>query len=392
MNTSLNLDKDHLTACISCGLCLPHCPTYQTTQDESRSPRGRISLMKGVENGLIPLSKEVVESMDTCVQCLGCETACPSGVQYGELIAQTREALSGHRKVSFQLRVGLWILLHTRILLVGSRVLAVLQRLKLVPAKALPVPSRIPLRRGRYVQHDDPEVILFTGCVMDVWLSQVHEAALSVLDSIGIRYMISGNQAGCCGALHSHAGFRSTAKKQALQVISALPTDLPILVDSAGCGAVLKEYGNLLGTEEAKIFSSRVYDIHEWLINDPKWRESLPLRRPGSKKVIVQDPCHLRHVQKAHESVRELLTPFVDCLELDDEGLCCGAGGAFSVDQPELAKDIRDKKLKSIQRAGGHLVVSANPGCMIHLESAGVEILHPIQVVAEYIDGRKDHE
>ena len=143
MNTSLNLDKDHLTACISCGLCLPHCPTYQTTQDESRSPRGRISLMKGVENGLIPLSKEVVESMDTCVQCLGCETACPSGVQYGELIAQTREALSDHRKVSFQLRVGLWILLHARILLVGSRVLAVLQRLKLVPAKALPVPSRI---------------------------------------------------------------------------------------------------------------------------------------------------------------------------------------------------------------------------------------------------------
>ena len=134
MNTSLNLDKDHLTACISCGLCLPHCPTYQTTQDESRSPRGRISLMKGVENGLIPLSKEVLESMDTCVQCLGCETACPSGVQYGELIAQTREALSDHRKVSFQLRVGLWILLHTRILLVGSRVLAVLQRLKLVPA------------------------------------------------------------------------------------------------------------------------------------------------------------------------------------------------------------------------------------------------------------------
>ena len=106
----------------------------------------------------------------------------------------------------------------------------------------------------------------------------------------------------------------------------------------------------------------------------------------------MQDPCHLRHVQKAHEPVRELLTPFVDCLELDDEGLCCGAGGAFSVDQPELAKDIRDKKLKSIQRAGGHLVVSANPGCMIHLESAGVEILHPIQVVAEYIDGRKDHE
>jgi len=97
-------------------------------------------------------------------------------------------------------------------------------------------------------------------------------------------------------------------------------------------------------------------------------------------------------VQKAHEPVRELLAPFVECLGLDDEGLCCGAGGAFSVDQPELAKDIRDKKLKSIQRAGGHLVVSANPGCMIHLESAGVEILHPIQVVAEYIDGRKDHE
>ena len=392
MSTSLNLDKDHLTACISCGLCLPHCPTYQTTQDESRSPRGRISLMRGVEDGLMPLSKEVIESLDTCVQCLGCETACPSGVRYGELIGQTREVLNSHRKVSLRLRAGLWILLHMRVLLFGSRVLAVLQRLKLVPNKALPVPSRIPLRGVRYVQNDDPEVILFTGCVMDVWLSQVHEAALSVLDSIGVRYMISGNQAGCCGALHSHAGFRSTANKQAHEVISALPADLPILVDSAGCGAVLKEYGSLLGTQEAKIFSSRVYDIHEWLINDSKWRESLPTRRPSSEKVIVQDPCHLRHAQKAHTSVRELLTPFVECLELDDEGLCCGAGGAFSVDQPELAKEIRDKKLKSIQRAGRHLVVSANPGCMIHLESAGVEILHPIQVVAEYIGGKEDHE
>ena len=392
MNTSLGLDKNHLAACISCGLCLPHCPTYQVTQNESRSPRGRISLMSGVESGLIPLNKEVIESMDTCVQCLGCETACPSGVHYGALIEKTREVLNSQRKLDFRLRVGLWILLHMKILVIGSRILAFFQRLKLIPAKAFPIPAKIPLRSGKYKQHDNPEVILFTGCVMDTWLSQIHEAALTVLDSIEVTYIVSGNKTGCCGALHNHAGLRSTAKEQALRVISTLPAELPILVDSAGCGAALKEYGSLLGTKEAEDFSKRVYDIHEWLVKDSKWKESLPSKKEIRRQVIVQDPCHLRHVQKAHGHVRELLAPFADCVELDDEGLCCGAGGAFSIDQPELAKEVREHKLHAIKRAGSHVVVSANPGCMIHLESAGVEILHPIQVVAESIGGTESHE
>jgi len=392
MSTSLGLNKNHLVACISCGLCLPHCPTYLVTQDESRSPRGRISLMSGVESGLMSLSEEVVESMDTCVQCLGCETACPSGVQYGTLIDQTREILHSQRKLGFRLRVGLWILLHMKILVIGSWTLAFIQRLRLIPKQILPIPKKIPFRGGRYRQHTDPEVVLFTGCVMDTWFSQIHEAALSVLDSIGVTYMVSGKETGCCGALHNHAGLRSTAKKQALHVISTLPTELPILVDSAGCGAALKEYGSLLGTKEAEDFSARVYDIHEWLVRGSKWQESLSTKKETRGQVIVQDPCHLRHAQQTHIHVRELLEPFVDCLELDDEGLCCGAGGAFSVNQPKLAKEIRERKLQSIKRAGDHVVVSANPGCMIHLESAGVEILHPIQVVAESVGGTKTHE
>ena len=381
MNTPLGLAKDELTACVSCGLCLPHCPTYQVTQDESRSPRGRISLMRGVESGSLAITKEVIDSIDTCVQCMGCETACPSSVQYGSLIERTREALITERKLNLRLKVGLWVLLRMRLLMIGSRLLALIQRSGLLSNKFLPITSRIPLRSEKYKECVDPEVVFFTGCVMDAWLPKIHKSGLSILETLGIQYTVSGNTVGCCGALHNHAGLRSIAQEQATKVIAKLPPDLPILVDSAGCGAALKEYNKRLETEEAEEVSSRVHDIHEWLVNDPRWKELPPNKIEKKEKVIVQDPCHLRHVQGAHNSVRELLDPFVECVELDDEGLCCGAGGAFSLNQPEMSTEIRDLKLQSIKRAGGHIVVSANPGCMIHLETSGVEVLHPIQVI-----------
>ncbi|CAI8391134.1 MAG: Lactate utilization protein A [Acidimicrobiales bacterium AG-410-I20] len=385
MSTPLGLEENELIACVSCGLCLPHCPTYQVTQDESRSPRGRISLMRGVESGSLAITKEVIDSMDTCVQCMGCETACPSSVQYGSLIERTREVLINERKLNIRLRIGLWMLLRMKLLMIGSRLLALIQRSYLLPNKLLPISSRIPLSGERYRQDEDPEVIFFTGCIMDAWLPKIHKAGLSVLEALGVKYVVSGSAVGCCGALHNHAGLRSTAKEQATKVMTKLPPDLPILVDSAGCGAALKEYKELLKTEEAKEFSSRVYDIHEWLVKDQRWEELSSNEKKTSEKVIVQDPCHLRHVQGVHNSVRELLDPFVECIELDDEGLCCGAGGAFSLNQPEMSSEIRDLKLQSINRAGGHTVVSANPGCMIHLETSGVEVMHPIQVVEKLI-------
>jgi glycolate oxidase iron-sulfur subunit len=164
-----------------------------------------------------------------------------------------------------------------------------------------------------------------------------------------------------------------------------MPGEAPILVNSAGCGAQLKEYGRLLGTPEGAAFAARVRDVHEWL--DGRLDAVPAVHRLGP--VIVQDPCHLRHVQRAHQPVRAVLGRYAEIVELDDDGLCCGAGGAYSALQPELAGRIRDRKLAALDRArrssGASVVASANPGCAMHLAAAGVRVRHPMDLVAEAI-------
>ncbi|MDH5520699.1 MAG: heterodisulfide reductase-related iron-sulfur binding cluster, partial [Acidimicrobiia bacterium] len=167
----------------------------------------------------------------------------------------------------------------------------------------------------------------------------------------------------------------------AQRTIDALGTERPILVDSAGCGAAMKDYGHLLGTAEAQMFAAKVFDISEWLAQHI---DRLPTVEPLDLTVAVQDPCHLRHVQRVHEATRVVLAPFVRTLvELDDEGLCCGAGGAYSVTESELAGLIRDRKVQAIDRANPDVVASANPGCSMHLAAAGVPTTHPMELVAE---------
>jgi glycolate oxidase iron-sulfur subunit len=168
--------------------------------------------------------------------------------------------------------------------------------------------------------------------------------------------------------------------------MSAFPGDAPILVDSAGCGAQMKDYGHLLGTPEAEAFAARVRDVHEWLAER---LDRLPDARPGHARrtVAVQDPCHLRHVQRAHLPVRAVLSRYADVVELDDEGLCCGAGGAYAVFQRDLALDIRARKVAAIERSGAPVVASANPGCQLHLVAAGVEARHPLELVDEALHG-----
>jgi glycolate oxidase iron-sulfur subunit len=187
-------------------------------------------------------------------------------------------------------------------------------------------------------------------------------------------------RAGCCGALHVHAGLIDDASALARRVTSAFPGDAPIVVDSAGCGAALKDYGHLLGTPEAVGFSARVFDIHEWLA--PRL-DRLPPAAHHMGRVVVQDACHLRHVQRAHLAVRTVLAPYATIVELDDEGLCCGAGGAYSTLHPDTARAVRERKLASIERSGGGVVASANPGCALHLQAAGVDVRHPLELVAE---------
>jgi len=219
---------------------------------------------------------------------------------------------------------------------------------------------------------------------MDTMQRSVHAAGVDVLTAAGFGVRLTGDAAPCCGALHAHAGLTGDTRSLAEKMMSDLAPDKPIIVDSAGCGAAMKDYGHLLGTDEARAFSERVFDIAEFLASH---MDRLPPIEPLDLRVAVQDPCHLRHVQRVHEATRTVLAPCVtDLVELDDDGLCCGAGGAYSVFQPELAGQIRDRKVASIDRATPDVVASANPGCSMHLESVGVPTKHPIVIVHEALE------
>lgn len=373
---TLHLDAEELTTCVGCGLCLPHCPTFRVTGEEALSPRGRIAAMRAVEWEGAPVTPSFVEFMSTCVQCRGCEPACPSGVRYGSLQERVRETLAADRRITpWWQRLGFAALSRHRLLLVGSTALAAAQRLRLVPRR-LGLP-RLPLRRGPAVRSTGDEVWIYTGCVMDAWMRGTHRSLATVLDHLDVRYAVAG--AGCCGALHTHAGLADDARALARAVIASMPGDAPVLIDSAGCGAAMKEYGHLLGTDEARAFSARVLDIHEFLA--PHAERLVPRRRLG--RVAIQDPCHLRHVQRAHGSVRTLLAMVADIVELDDDGLCCGAGGAYSALQPALAGAMRDRKVAAVGRTGCAVVASANPGCAMHLAAVGLTVRHPVDLLAE---------
>jgi glycolate oxidase iron-sulfur subunit len=381
----LRVDDAELVACVACGLCLPHCPTYRVTGEESASPRGRIAAMRAVHFEGRPLDGDFTRFMDLCVQCRACEAVCPSSVPFGHLMEGARETLAvSTRYQPWWRRTAYRVLAHHRLLLALSTALAIAQRAHAVPRR-FGVP-RLPLRRAPLVATGS-DVWLFTGCVMDAWMRPTHAAVLRVLTAAGVGVALPGDGADCCGALHTHAGLRDGARALARRVVASMPGDAPVLVDSAGCGAALKDYGRLLGTHEAERFASRVLDVSEWLASRVDEIVTRKRRAGPIGPVAVQDPCHLRHVQRAHQHVRTVLRPFVELVELDDEGLCCGAGGAYAVQHPELARAIRGRKVEAVRRSGAAVVASANPGCAMHLAAAGLDVRHPFELIAEAIDG-----
>ena len=371
----LHVDDDELASCVACGLCLPHCPTYRVSGEESKSPRGRIAAMRAVHAGERPADETFVRFMDECVQCLGCQSACPSGVPFGRLMEGTRSALVDEvRYQPWWKRTAYRALGHHRLVLAGSSVAAVAQRAGLVPRRfSLP---RLPLRRRPLVASGG-DVWLFTGCVMDAWQRETHRAVQRVLEAAGAGVAFPGAGGDCCGALHVHAGLAEDGHRLGERALAAMPGDAPVLVDSAGCGAALKD----------RDATSRVLDVHEWVAAH---LDRLPPPAAGWVRPVValQDPCHLRHVQKAHLAVRAVLAPYAEIVELDDEGLCCGAGGAYAAQQPELAGAIRERKLAAIDRTGARIVASANPGCAYHLAAgaaAELVVRHPLEIVDEAV-------
>jgi glycolate oxidase iron-sulfur subunit len=382
----LGLDPDTLNACVSCGLCLPHCPTYRVTGREIASPRGRIAAMRAVESGDAPIDDTFRRAMEECVSCRGCEAACPSGVHFGELMEGTRAALPPPR--SFVRRTAEWlgyaVVLPRHWLLIALTWLAWAgQRLHLVPAQlGLPRLSARSLRHPLDVPiGGDPDAWLFTGCVMDAWMRDTHRSAARVMRAAGANLARPPAAAACCGALHLHAGREAEARKLAARVVASMPGDGAVVVDSAGCGAAMKEYGMLLDTPAAHAFSARVKDFSEWLAEQPAL-----MLHPMRTRVVVQDPCHLRHVQKKHGAVRAVLGTAYELVETADEGLCCGAGGAYAIAQRDLSQRILGRKVDALCAAAGNatpLVASANPGCLVQLRGAGIDARHPADLVAE---------
>ncbi len=389
MTGPLRLDADTLNACVSCGLCLPHCPTYRVTGREIASPRGRIAAMRAVEAGDAPTDDAFRAAMEECVSCRGCESACPSGVQFGHLMEATRAALPPPRSRVRRLAewLGYRVVLPRHSLVLACTWVAWLsQRLRLAPSRlGLPRLSARSLARPLDVEvGGTPDAWLFTGCVMDAWLRDTHRSAVRVMRATGARVARPPASAACCGALHLHAGREAEARALATRVMQSMPGSAPVVVDSAGCGATMKEYGHLLDSREAHAFSARVKDFSEWLVLQP-----LLGLRPMDTQVVVQDPCHLRHVQKAHNAVRTALQAAYALVETADEGLCCGAGGAYALTQPDLSRRILDRKADALRAAARHadpIVASANPGCMLQLRGAGIDARHPADLIAGSLD------
>lgn len=392
MTGVLPVDDDDLARCVSCGLCLPHCPTYRVTGDEARSPRGRIAIIRNVQESDGLYDADTADALGSCIQCRGCEPACPSGVPYGRIISGARHALVEQRLATRRrwaypvLTRALDVLSRPRLLAAIGRLVSITYRLRLVPRRFRLGP--LPLRLGRRVSRGSgtPDVWILTGCVMDVWMRGTHRHTAALVRATGRSFGTAPGR--CCGALHQHAGATETARRMARNLMAAMPGEGLVLVNSAGCGAAMKEYGELLGTDAAHDFARRVRDVHEWLeehMSEIMTAHPRPVDglRPA---VVLQDPCHLRHVQKVHGSVRTVLERVADVTLVDDDGLCCGAGGAYSILQPATAGLVRDRKVAAIEtaRAGRDAVVaSANPGCSMFLAAAGLPVRHPIDIVAE---------
>ncbi len=382
---------DDLARCVHCGLCLQHCPTYVETGLEAESPRGRLYLIRAMAEGRIGPTTVATGHLDTCLLCRNCEAACPSGVAYGRIMTGARAAVLSSPSAPPAWRARTLFLRHLvahpwRLRLLtdalrlyqrsGLRALAA--RLPVLRDRALgPEMRGRPFSgKGLLIRPEGPvrwRVAFLTGCIMPLAQGRVHRATLRVLARHGCEVYAPPAQA-CCGALHAHNGDAETARQLARRNIDAfLGREFDaIVVNSAGCGAAMKEYASLLAddpkyAEKAQRLSSLVRDVHEFLpevgFEPPKGR--LPLR------VTYQDPCHLAHAQGISQQPREILAaiPGLRLIEMTHPGRCCGSAGVYALTQPGMASRLLDAKMRDIRRTGAEVIATANPGCMMQIEA-----------------------
>ena len=392
-----------LDACVHCGFCLQACPTFLATGDESDSPRGRIELMRALERGDLAATDPALSfHLDRCLGCRGCEPVCPSGVHYGQGLEAARAVIAQSRGVPWIARAALWALTtrgvsdavyrFARILRsVLPRSVAGFGRIRFAMGMLLATkPQRraaFDVRRGRSplsaARHTPHAALLFRGCVQQGLFRHVHEATERVLQVNGYEIKDPAGQ-GCCGALHAHAGLPERARALARKNVAAFGSgDEPIVVNSAGCGAMMKEYGHVLGPEGAR-FAARVRDVTELL--DPP----LP-GAPVDLHVAYDPPCHLLHAQRIAAAPLQLFAaiPTLTLVPLAGASECCGSAGLFSLLEPEMSRHVLAKKLDHLRAAAPQVVASGNPGCLMQigagLAAAGIRaaVRHPIELLDE---------
>lgn len=389
--------RAELNSCVQCGLCLPECPTFRLTGKETFSPRGRLMAMSAVADGVVDVDESFAAIMDSCLQCRACEVVCPSLVPFGRAMEGARAELSAQlpgsgRRVR-ELIVGR-VLASSPLMKLATGGIRVVQKLGL--RRMLPPAIRIgfegirpikPIAGGRGTTYPAlgeriGRAGFLTGCVMDVWFSEVHAASIALLQRAGYDVVISAAQT-CCGALAAHDGAVEATERLAKRNIVAFANVDVIAVDSAGCGAHLKEYGNWAG-EPGEAMSRRVFDITELIamaLTDGRLRTSEVARG----RVAIQDPCHLRHVQRIVEQPRAILRAAgYEPVQIDPDGRCCGAAGLYSVLQPELSRELGSAKAVQVRAAQVTVVASANPGCEMQLRGhlgSGYEIVHPVELL-----------
>ena len=382
-----------LDRCVTCGLCLPVCPTFRLTGDESASPRGRLTAIDAVGRGLAVVDERFDEITSFCLQCRACETACPSLVPYGTIIESARaEAVAQvpHRASRWE-RIALGRVVARPVLIrLVSLVIALAQRLgvlRWVPrlgdlaAGLRPIPVPLPSARGgSWGDPSHPPVALFTGCVADAWFSDTHRAAIELLVRAGYRVEAVSSQT-CCGALAAHAGHEAEATRLALRNIAALEGAMMIAVDVAGCGAHLESYGRFgaAGSAVAEA-SSDITEIIADAISDGR----LPRLPSTGDRVAVQDPCHLEHGQRVTDAPYRILEAAgYDAIAADAGGLCCGAAGAYQTLHPSTGATLGRAKADRVIATNAEIVASANAGCEMQLRrflGTGPRIAHPVEI------------
>lgn len=404
--------EDVIRSCVHCGFCLPACPTYRETLRERSSPRGRIWLIKAVSEGQLDIRDETFqEEMNLCLNCRACEAVCPSGVKYGELVESARAQIAAIdppplRKRALQSAVFEGVFASPRRYRAAGAALRLYQRsgmqhltrrsgalgaLGLTEQEAmLPEMSERFLTPGEeHWQAEWPRrgtVALLAGCIMSTAYAEIHRATARVLARNGFDVIVPTGQ-GCCGALAIHAGDVRRGRRLARTNIDAF--DLPdvdaVLSNAAGCGAAMREYDFLLRNdpayvERAENFSGGVQDVTEFLANAGL------AQVPGRLEVTVtyQEPCHLAHAQRVTQQPRQLLRaiPGLTLVEMAESALCCGSAGIYNVLQPQMSNALLERKLRHAGATGAPIIVTANPGCMLQLQSGlrregkETEVLH----------------